>query len=152
MTQPQRMTGLMVMKEFIHKLHRHPTGQFPVVTTRHNSSWCHTSPYDTDDSNSLSEAKKKNIREIQLIIWKSAIDDRIECEDYLLNRLTHHPIVLDTDEDLVRLICDLKHYLKGGFPYSKLRREFNDMLNRFIIDNSLNRDKDLFASLPKDPS
>lgn len=44
---------------------------------------------------------------------------------------------IKTDEELVTIINDLKHYLKAGIPYSPMRGEFNDMLSEFIARHRL---------------
>lgn len=50
-----------------------------------------------------------------------------------------------TDDDLIEVLNDLKHYLKIGQPFSPMRGEFNDLLNRFIKKHELDGDPHAFA-------
>lgn len=56
---------------------------------------------------------------------------------------------IKTDDDLLAVLCDLKHYLKGGIPYSPLRADFNDAINGFLRRHRLDTDPQAFASMPR---
>ena len=57
-----------------------------------------------------------------------------------------------TDDDLLDVLNDLKHSLKAGLPYSKLRGDFNEALNKFIEEHGLDHDPHSFAEWPKPAS
>jgi len=58
---------------------------------------------------------------------------------------------LKTDEDLVKVLDDLKHYIKPlvvkGHPFARL---FNFWLNGFVLRYGLDKDKDAFVVIPED--
>ena len=53
------------------------------------------------------------------------------------------------DETLVEIIDEIKFRLKISLPYSKMRDDFNNLLNQFISKWNLDEDQHNFASLPK---
>lgn len=56
---------------------------------------------------------------------------------------------ISTDEELVNHLDELKFNMRVGFPYSPMRKEFNELLNQFIKSWNLDGDPNTFASLPK---
>ena len=57
---------------------------------------------------------------------------------------------IETDADLIEVIDDLKYHLKIRLPYSRLRENFNDLLNDFIKQNNLGNNLHHFAVLKQD--
>jgi hypothetical protein len=56
---------------------------------------------------------------------------------------------IDTDDELVDVIDELKFRLKSGTWDGQLMKvAFNELLNQFIEDWGLNGDPDAFASIP----
>lgn len=56
---------------------------------------------------------------------------------------------INTSEDLVRIIDNLKFAIKMGNPELLMIMDFNGQLNNFIHRWQLNQDPHAFASLPK---
>jgi len=60
---------------------------------------------------------------------------------------------LCTDEAIVEAIDEMKHRLRSGVPlgkWSSIRSSLDAKLRFFIIDNELDGDPHMHASLPKD--
>lgn len=56
---------------------------------------------------------------------------------------------INSEETLVAIINDLKHYLKTReFHKYPMLEDFNDVLNRFIVKWKLDGDQHSYASLP----